>query len=366
LTGTPQRGYPAGEEGAVARVGLSRALARSGREWQKLCKAAERAGLAGLWPADLARGDGFVDAALALAATEAITVGLIVALPTRSAAQTAAAAAALAAYAPGRFVLGLGAGNESLNSTVHQVPFAPPLARLRDFHAAICALLRAPAGAPVVYHGPFQRVSSTGFGFDRAALPVLIGAHGPAMTRLAADVADGVAVQVITPLPTLALRSRELRGRRHRGSFLIVLGIIASVDEDEGAALRRARAEVVAALSLPRFRPRLAELAGNDLAARFAERCDAGDLSGAAALLPEHVVRAFALVARPDTFIEVAGAIGDADIVVPVPPGLFADRSGGALGFTPADAATAREKLVAALLVGADGDRSSRSAWSAS
>jgi hypothetical protein len=77
-------------------------------------------------------------------------------------------------------------------------------------------------------------------------------------------------------------------------------------------------------------------------------------------------VRAFALVARPDTFIEVAGAIGDADIVVPVPPGLFADRSGGALGFTPADAATAREKLVAALLVGADGDRSSRSAWSAS
>ncbi|GIW07363.1 MAG: LLM class F420-dependent oxidoreductase [Dehalococcoidia bacterium] len=337
----------------MARVGLSRALARSGREWQELSRAAERAGLAGLWPADLAGSDCFVDAALALAATETAHVGIVVALPTRSAAQTAAAAAALAAYAPGRFLLGLGAGNDYLNPTVHNVPFAPPLARLRDFHAAVTALLRAPAGAPVSYQGPYQQVSALGFGLDEAALPVLLGAHGPAMTRLAAEIADGLAVQVITPLPTLAARAQLVRERRQRGSFPIILGMIASVDDDEATASRRARAEIAAALSLPRFRPRLAEAAGDALAARFSERCDAGDLSGAAALLPEEIVRAFAIVARPDTFAEAAGAIADADIVVPVPPDLFAGRFGARLGFTPADAAAAREMLVSTLLAAA-------------
>jgi alkanesulfonate monooxygenase SsuD/methylene tetrahydromethanopterin reductase-like flavin-dependent oxidoreductase (luciferase family) len=334
----------------MAEVGLSRALARSEREWQDLSRAAERAGLAGLWPADLAGGDGFVDAALALAATERITVGLIVALPVRSAAQTAAAAAALATFAPGRFLLGLGAGNDVLNPTVHHVPFAPPLARLRDFHAAVTTLLRAPAGAPVSYHGPYQQVRALGFGLDREALPVVVGAHGPAMTRLAAEVADGLAVQVITPLPTLAARARLVRARRAGGRFPVILGLVASVDEDERVALRRARAEVVAALSLPRFRPRLAELAGDDLAARFGERCDAGDLPGAAALLPDEVVRAFALVAHPRALRPAVSAIPDAEVVVPVPPGLFAERFGGALGFTAAEAAAARAALVAALL----------------
>jgi alkanesulfonate monooxygenase SsuD/methylene tetrahydromethanopterin reductase-like flavin-dependent oxidoreductase (luciferase family) len=335
----------------MARFGLSRALASDWREWQELAVRAEHAGLAGLWPADLSNSDCFVDSALALSVTERIPVGIVVALPTRSAAQTAAAASALAGYAPGRMTLGLGAGYGYLNETIHNVPFAPPVPRMREFHAAVTALLRAPAGQPVEFVGEYQRAAGVGYGLDAASLPVILGVHGQAMTRLAARVADGIAIQVITPRGTLADRARLVREIRGDAAapFQSALGIIASVDQDEGVALRRATAEIVGALSLPRFRPRLAEAAGEESVARFGERIAAGDLPGAAKTLPEAIIRQFAIVATPRSFRDAA-EIADADIVIPVSPGLFGLRFAAGLGFGPADVAAGRESLLRVLL----------------
>ena len=116
----------------MASVGYSRALSDSSRDWYRDCVRAERAGVSSLLSADIPGRDGFVDAALAVAATDRVPLGIGVALPTRSPLQTARATASIAAF--GRtFALGLGIGTPTTNEVAHGVGYRPSLGRLRDF-----------------------------------------------------------------------------------------------------------------------------------------------------------------------------------------------------------------------------------------
>lgn len=174
----------------MADIAVSRAVAASPAGWIADCRRAERAGRAVASAADLAGCDAFVDAALALQATAALRVVIAVALPTRSPLQSALAAATLGRLAPGRLTVGFAAGNRDLNERGHGVAFDPPVTRLRAFVRCVKAILRAPAGEPVEVVGTHHRVRGFGVGLDRAALPLVIGAHGPGAARLAGEEAD--------------------------------------------------------------------------------------------------------------------------------------------------------------------------------
>lgn len=332
----------------VARLSLSRSVAFTAREWLELCARADAHGLAAVAAADIAGADCFVDAAVAAAVSPRIAINVLIALPVRSALQTATAAANLSSVTGrGRLTLGLGAGSDAVIEGGHGGVFAPPVARLRDFVGAVAALLRGPAGQPVRYDGRFVRAAGVGAGFSPRDLPIVIGASGPRMVRLACELADGLALHLLTARSVL--RQRVALARSIRGSdFPISAGVLTSVHDDVGEALRRARLELAAACAIPRFLPRLAEAVGDDRAGAFAAAVRAGRLQDAAMQLDEPVVREFVLVCRPHELADIATSFDGIDTLSPVPVGQFAQYF-PSLGLTAADWHDSQARTVEAL-----------------
>ena len=332
--------------GPRAHLGLSRALAPSTGSWTRLVRRAEAAGLGQVNSADMAGADCFVDGAAALAVTSSIRLAVSVALPTRSALQTAIAAASLEDLAPGRVTLGLGIGSQDTNENRHGMAYSPPLARMRDFLRAVTALLRGAPGEPVAYEGRHFRAVGTGMGHGPDRLPVVLGAHGPRMTGLAADEADGAIFHIFTPLEVLRARL-ELVGERRPAPFRVAAGRPVAVHEDPARAMRLARLELAGVLSLARFRPRLVELRGEERASEVLGLLRRGDVNAA---FDDALVRQFITVARPDRVVAELAAIPGVDTVVPVPVGLFAPIVAVRLGFDMGRFGESRKALVEALL----------------
>ncbi|MCS6802176.1 MAG: LLM class flavin-dependent oxidoreductase [Chloroflexota bacterium] len=333
----------------MARLVLSRAVARDSREWQQWCARADAAGRGGVAVADTAGADCFVDAALAAAVTERIPVRVLIALPVRSPLQTATAAASLLTVTGrGRFTLGLGPGSEPVIEEGHGGVFAPPLARLRDYAAAVAALLRSPAGEPVRYVGRFFRAAGVGYGLSPRDLPIVLAASGPQMVRLACAHGDGLALHLLTARSVLQQRAALARSLRPE-EFPISAGMLTSVHDDLDEAMRRARLELTAGLAIPRFLPRLAELSGQQLAAEFSRAVREGRYRDAAQLLDDSIVRQFVIVCRPRDLAAAVESFDFVDTLSPVPVGQFA-LAVPALGFAPEEWRESQARVAAAVV----------------
>lgn len=330
---------------------VSRAVAESPSGWLKDCAAAEETGRAGVAAGDLPGCDAFVDAALAISTTRRLEIHIAAALPTRSPLQTAFAAATLARLGPGRVTVGFAPGNRQLNEQGHGVRFDPPITRLREFVRCVCAALRTPAGEDVEVVGDHHEVRATGLGLDRAALPVVIGAHGAAAARLAGEVADGIALHLMTPVGMISDRAALARSVSPLPNFRVSVGRTVSVARDEQLALRDARAETAAFLTLPRFRPRLGSVADADVSEAFTAAVDRGDAAAAATALPEAVIREFVTVTTPRRFEDDIAQL-DVDVVVPTPVGTFWQAVPGERGVGMTEATDAVRRLRAVLLAG--------------
>lgn len=285
---------------------LARTLASGPQHWMELCRQAESLGIHSVWTGDTAGADAFVDAAYAVSATRALSVGIGVALPTRSPLQTASAAAALAT--PGRrLILGLGAGNAALNEGAHGIEYGPVVARLTDFVECVTAILRAPLGEPVELSQRHARVRGRGFGVDAEQLRIVLGAYGPAMTALAGTITDGLLVHLLTPRSKIRDHLAAAKSNHVGSTFLRAAGILISAHEDEAEAMARARTVLSTVLGLPRFASRLDEIApGTDL-----RRLD------------DALVREFVIVSTPARLLDDVEEFAEADILIPVPISLF-------------------------------------------
>ena len=283
---------------------LARTLVSGPMEWMELCRQAEIQGFHSVWTGDTAGADAFVDAAYAVAATRTITVGIGVALPTRSPLQTAAAAAALAL--PNRkLVLGLGAGNPTVNDG-HGIGYEPVVTRMRDFVDCVTTLLRAPRGEPVDETRGRARARGHGFGLGGDRVEVVLGAYGPAMTALAGEHTDGVLVHLLTPRSKMPEHVQAATSR-HTGPFLRAAGVVVCVDDDETAALSAARQVLSSVLRIP----------------RFAERLDALAPDSDPAHLDDSVVREFVLVSTPSRLLDDIERFAETEVFIPVPLSLF-------------------------------------------
>ena len=334
----------------MASVGYSRALSDSSRDWYRDCTRAERAGLSSLLSADIPGRDGFVDAALAVAATDRIPLGIGVALPTRSPLQTALAAASIASF--GRsFALGLGIGTPTTNEHAHGVGYRPSLGRLRDFTECILGVLRGPAGVPVEVATKHYRAAFTGFGHDRDLVPVVIGAQGPRTVRWAAQATDGLVMHLMTARSVMRNRVAIVKEARDPASpFHLSTGMVVSVHPDEEESLRRARADLAVAMSRPWYMGRLADAAGDELRDEFAALVARGLWTEAAQTLPDDLVRDFVLVSTPDRVREDLEAVEEVAEVVPVNCGNFYSHMPDPFGLTPGDLRRARSELRNAIL----------------
>jgi probable F420-dependent oxidoreductase len=194
----------------------------------------ERAGYLAAWSNEVIGKDTFAQLAVLLGATERMAFGTCVANIWARPPQTAHGAAAYLAQAyPGRFTLGLGVGYPQQAQSVGR-EFGSPLATIRDYVTSMDGETWPPA--------------------PDTAYPRILGANGPKMLALAADIADGALPAGLPPEHTA--RARQLLGP----DKLLVMGQSVVLDDDHERARATARQVVSNWSGRATFRPTLAEL----------------------------------------------------------------------------------------------------------
>jgi 5,10-methylenetetrahydromethanopterin reductase len=240
-------------------LGLSVA-SRSGlpaRRFAELAASAETAGFDAFLVAERVA-DSFALCQAALAATETITVGTAVAnARLRHPALTAMTAATVDELSGGRFLLGLGVANPSLNEGTFGLPPAAPVAFMRDY----VETLRGVLAGTVELDRP-----------ARPGIPIHLAGLQPRMLRLAGEIADGVLLNLTTPR-TVPAALAEVRAAGRDVTVGCVLPCALGVDRAEA---RRAGREMVVGYALHPAATRL-----------FAASGYVEELAAAAALLRE-------------------------------------------------------------------------------
>jgi alkanesulfonate monooxygenase SsuD/methylene tetrahydromethanopterin reductase-like flavin-dependent oxidoreductase (luciferase family) len=194
--------------------------------------AADRAGVAELWLwEDCFLQGGIAQAAVALASSETLTVGLgVLPAPLRNVVTTAMEIATLEAMFPGRLRVGIGHGVQDWMRQAGAA-VASPLTLMREYVTALGDLL---AGRSVTLDGRYVRLADVRLDWPpRQPVPVLIGGTGPKTLALAGEIADGVILDSQYTATTVRALGHVASGRAGRGDtrFSTVLFLACSPDE---------------------------------------------------------------------------------------------------------------------------------------
>jgi probable F420-dependent oxidoreductase len=205
-----------GSVGAYLPASLTTPMSVS--EQRDAAQRLERAGYRAAWANEPIGGkDVFAQVAVLMAATERITFGTGIANIWARAPEIAHGAAAWLAQAyPYRFVLGLGVGYPQQAEVVSR-EFGRPLATMREYLERMNSPMRPPAAET-----PYPR---------------LIGANGPNMVALAAELADGVIPAMMPPTFTRLARLQLAPDKL----IVMSLGVVADSDTDRARAAARDR-----------------------------------------------------------------------------------------------------------------------------
>jgi alkanesulfonate monooxygenase SsuD/methylene tetrahydromethanopterin reductase-like flavin-dependent oxidoreductase (luciferase family) len=158
----------------------------------------------------------------------------------RSAATIAMAAATLASQSNGRFILGLGASTPQLVEGLHDVPFEPPLPRMRRTVMQVRALLRGER-VPLAVTTAARALR---LNVPVADVPIYLAALGDASIRLAGELAEGW-IPFLFPLRLLPHgieRLREGARRSGRAEVPIVCPSVPTVVHDDPLKAREGAA----------------------------------------------------------------------------------------------------------------------------
>jgi 5,10-methylenetetrahydromethanopterin reductase len=254
---------------------------------------AERLGFHQLWVAeDCFDKGGVAQAAVALARTRTITVGLgILPAAARNLAFLALDVSTLASLFPGRLIVGVGHGMPNWMRQAGAWP-ASPTALLTEYITALRALL---AGRQVTTSGRYVTLDRVQLATPPVpAPPVLAGVRGPVSLRLSGAVADGtVLAEPVTPEYLAAVRQLAgTGGRAHR----MVAYNVAAVDGSVEVARRRVR-QSLQWIGDPEWAPHIRPLPFAADFARLRQRCASR--------------REFA-AALPDEWVDQLAIVGDA------------------------------------------------------
>lgn len=268
------------------------------------------------------RHDPFLPLAIAATQTEKLELSTGVAIAfLRSPMSVANIAWDLQNASGGRFVLGLGTQIRAHNEKRFSVPWGPPVPRLREYVQALRAIWRAWCHEEKLnFEGEHYRFSLMPPNFIPEALPcppppVTIAAVGPAMLRLAGEVADGVRLhpfctrQYIEQTVMPCLEAGFARSGRDRRNFEINGGgFIATGPDNATVAKQRAwvRQRIGFYGSTPAYWPVLESAGFSELGPRLNALTKQGAWDQLAGEIPDDLLDACAVSGRHD---EIAALI---------------------------------------------------------
>jgi probable F420-dependent oxidoreductase len=257
-------------------------------EHTDLAREAERLGYRDAWSFEADGLDAFSPLAVAGLATQMRLGTAIVNVYTRGPATLAQSAAGLAEIAPGRFILGIGAGSNVIVESWNGGIFQKPATRVRE---TAQFLRQALAGERVVFRG--ETFAIDGFRLSRPParpVPIYVAALRPGMLGVAGEVGDGVILNWLAPedVPRCVgvVRDAAKKAGRDPDAIEVTCRLFVHLDEDDTVARRY----VAAYLNVPVYRAFHEWLGRTPVLAPMWEAWGRGDRQGAVAAIPEHVL----------------------------------------------------------------------------
>ncbi len=293
----------------------------SGGDWRETAgyvREAEKLGLDVCWVAEAWGSDAPSALGYLAARTETMLLGSgILQLGTRSPVTIAQTAMTLAHLSGGRFLLGLGASGPQVLEGLHGIPFAHPLARMRETVQIVRAVLR---GEKVSFSGSQFSIPLPGgegrpmrVSLPPVAVPVYLAALSPKMLELTGEVADGWLGTSFVPEGADAyfryLDAGLARAGRSRAGLDICQGAEVNfvAGEAEVAAVAGSRKKELAfslgGMGSGRtnfYNDAYSRQGWGEVAALVRERWQAGDRDGAAGLVTDEMVLATTLIGTED------------------------------------------------------------------
>lgn len=288
---------------------------------------AENSGFDNLWITDhYGNRNVYVTLAAAAIYTNKITFGTGVTNPWMvNPVITAQAIATLNELAPGRVVLGMGAGDKTTLEAVG-IEMGKPLAAVRE---AIEMFRKLTNGEKVAFQGEVFKAAGAKFNFKIAnRIPVYVGAQGPKMLEMAGKIGDGVLINASHPSDIQFAVQMANEGMKQAGKSPADVDITAytsfSVNEDPKKAVKAATpvvAFIVAGSPAAVLEKHKIDVAKAD---ELRGALKVGDFPKALAAVTPEMLDAFSICGTPDTCIEKIAAlqkIGISQFVVGSPIG---------------------------------------------
>lgn len=219
--------------------------------------------------------------------------------------QTAQFFTSLSELAPGRVVCGIGPGDKTTLESV--LPsYEKPLTTMREAVEIIRSLTTT---GKVKFEGSRFRVPNAKLNFKPTQpIPIFIGAQGPKMLSLAAELGDGVMINASHPQDFEAAMKHLREGVEKAGKKMEDLEVVAatsiSVDRDEGEA-RKAAIPIVAFI-VAGCPPHILESHGisPDSAKAIGEAIAKGQWKEAFSKVSGEMLEAFSITGTPEACIE--------------------------------------------------------------
>jgi probable F420-dependent oxidoreductase len=288
---------------------------------------AERGGYDGVWAAESGH-DPLLPLTIAAEHTERITLGTsIVVAFGRSPMTLAYAAWDLNRYSGGRFYLGLGSQVKAHIEKRYSMPWSHPAPRMREFIMAMRAIWACwQDSSELDFRGDFYTHTLMTPHFSPGPSPhgapkVFLGGVGPEMTRVAAEVADGMLVhgftterylrEVTVPAVESALAGRNMA----LGDFELFYPafVVTGRNEEEMAAAETAtRRRIAFYASTPAYRPVLELHGWGDLQTELNALSKQGRWEEMGERIGDDVLDSFAVRGEPDKVpAELMNRFGD-------------------------------------------------------
>jgi probable F420-dependent oxidoreductase len=299
-------------------------------------QALERTGVSGVFSFENAHDLFFPLVAAAPACSLDLLTNVAIAFP-RSPMHLAHAAYDLQLLSQGRFRLGLGTQVRAHVENRFGALWDRPVAQMREWVLAVKAILHSwQDGTRLHFQGDYTMHTLMTPAFNPGPNPygvpkILVGALGPGMNQMAAEVADGILVMPFNTARHMrertmpAIQAGLSAAGRSRGDLELTAEVIVATGRDKGeirAAAAACRYALAFYASTPAYSAVL-DLEGlGDLQPELNSLSKHGEWAKMAELVSDEMLRTFAAVGTPDQVAkEIVARYGDCDRVCVYFPG---------------------------------------------